>query len=88
MPLTDIQIRRFKPETKPFRKSDGGGFFVEVRPNGSELWRMAYRHNGKQKLLSFGAYPDTTLASARAKRLPKASIRWPAPRPNASAEKH
>ena len=30
---------------------------------------MAYRHGGKQKLLSFGPYPDTSLASARAKRL-------------------
>jgi integrase len=68
MPLTDIQVRSMKPDAKPFRKSDGGGLFVEVRPNGSKLWRMAYRHDGKQKLLSFGAYPDTTLARARAKR--------------------
>ncbi|WP_428408279.1 tyrosine-type recombinase/integrase [Hyphococcus sp.] len=68
MALTDIQIRRLKPEDRPFRKSDGGGLFVEVRPNGSKLWRMAYRHEGKQKLLSFGAYPATSLASARAKR--------------------
>lgn len=68
MTLTDIQIRRLKPEDRPYRKSDGGGLFVEVRPNGSKLWRMAYRHDGKQKLLSFGAYPATSLASARAKR--------------------
>lgn len=68
MPLTDIQIRRLKPENKPFRKSDGGGLFLEVRPNGSKLWRVAYRYGGKQKLLSFGPYPDTSLASARAKR--------------------
>ena len=68
MPLTDVQIRRLKPENKPFRKSDGGGLFLEIRPNGSKLWRMAYRYGGKQKLLSFGPYPDTSLASARAKR--------------------
>ncbi|MEZ5895297.1 MAG: tyrosine-type recombinase/integrase [Parvularculaceae bacterium] len=68
MALTDIQIRRLKPQNKAFRKSDGGGLFVEVRPNGSKLWRMAFRHEGKQKLLSFGAYPDTSLASARTKR--------------------
>lgn len=68
MPLSDIQIRNLKPEPKPFRRSDGGGLFVEVRPNGSKLWRMAYRFDGKQKLLSFGSYPDTTLASARGKR--------------------
>jgi len=68
MPLNYTQIRALKPATKPFRWSDGGGLFLEVRPNGSKLWRMAYRFDGKQKLLSFGAYPDTPLATARSKR--------------------
>lgn len=68
MALTDAQIRRLKPKDRPFRKSDGGGLFLEIRPNGSKLWRMAYRHNSKQKLLAFGSYPTTSLASARAKR--------------------
>jgi integrase len=68
MPLTDAHIRRLKPEDRPFRKSDGGGLFLEVRPNGSKLWRLAYRYDGKQKLLALGAYPVTSLASARAKR--------------------
>lgn len=68
MALTDVQIRRLKPSSRPVRKSDGGGLFLEIRPIGSKLWRMAYRHSGKQKLLSFGAYPEVSLASARAKR--------------------
>ena len=68
MPLSDVQIRRLKPQDKPFRKADGGGLFLEIRPNGSKLWRMAYRYGGKQKLLSFGPYPATSLARARAKR--------------------
>lgn len=68
MALTDVQIRRLKPGDRPFRRADGGGLFVEVRPNGSKLWRMAYRYDDKQKLLSFGAYPATSLASARVKR--------------------
>ena len=29
---------------------------------------MAYRFDGKQKTLSFGPYPDVTLAAARARR--------------------
>ena len=69
MPLTDIQIKNFKPLAKPFRKSDGGGLFIEVKPNNSKLWKMAYRHSGKQKLLSFGSYPAVSLARAREKRL-------------------
>ncbi|MBL4618697.1 MAG: tyrosine-type recombinase/integrase, partial [Marinicaulis sp.] len=64
----DTQILALKPATKPFRRSDGGGLFLEVRPNSSKLWRMAYRFDGKQKLLSFGPYPDTSLATARSKR--------------------
>ncbi len=68
MSLTDVSLRRLRPDAKPYRQSDGGGLFVEVRPNGSKLWRLAYRFEGKQKLLAFGAYPDVTLARAREKR--------------------
>ncbi len=48
--------------------SDGGGLFIQVSPQGSKLWRMAYRFTGLQKLLSFGAYPAVGLAAARHKR--------------------
>jgi len=40
-----------------------------VRPVGSKLWRMAYRFEGKQKLLAIGTYPETSLALARERRL-------------------
>ena len=69
MPLTDIQLRNLKPGDRIERKSDGGGLFIESKPNGSKLWKMAYRFDGKQKTLSFGAYPAVTLARARERRL-------------------
>ncbi|MWL88601.1 integrase arm-type DNA-binding domain-containing protein [Cupriavidus sp. SW-Y-13] len=68
MPLTDLQIRTAKPQDKPYRKADGGGLFLEVRPNGSRYWRLAYRHLGKQKLLAIGVYPVTSLSEAREAR--------------------
>jgi len=68
MPLTDLQIKRFSSGEKPYKRSDGGGLFIQVTPSGSKLWRMSYRFDGKQKLLSFGAYPYVTLASARKRR--------------------
>ena len=68
MPLKDIQIRKLQPIEKSYRTSDGQGLFIEVKPNGSKLWKMAYRFDGKQKLLSFGAYPAVSLAKAREKR--------------------
>jgi integrase len=68
MPLSDIQVRNLKPGPKARRVSDGGGLFLEIKPHGSKLWRMAYRFDGKQKLLSFGAYPAVSLAQARERR--------------------
>jgi integrase len=66
--LTDTYFRNLKPQAKPYKKSDGGGLRLVVQPNGSKLWRMAYRFGGKQKELAFGVYPATTLADARTKR--------------------
>ena len=68
MPLTDRQIFNLRKADKPLKVSDGGGLHIYVSPSGGKLWRLAYRYNGRQKLLSFGSYPAVTLAEARAKR--------------------
>jgi hypothetical protein len=68
MPLTDTRIRALKPGDKPTKHGDGGGLLLVVNPNGSKLWRMVYRYGGKQKQLAFGAWPDVSLAQARAHR--------------------
>lgn len=68
MPLTDIEVRTAKPGPKPYKLSDGGWLFLLVNPTGSKLWRIAYRIDGKEKLLSLGAYPTVSLKEARAKR--------------------
>ncbi|WP_163068216.1 Arm DNA-binding domain-containing protein, partial [Acinetobacter baumannii] len=51
-----------------YKKSDGKGLYLQITPEGSRLWRMSYRFAGKQKLLSFGAYPTVSLKDARDKR--------------------
>jgi len=66
--LTDTAVRNLKPAAKPYKKSDGGGLHLLVTPKGSKLWRMAYRFQGKQKLLSFGKYPIISLSKARSER--------------------
>jgi integrase len=68
MPLTDTAIRTAKPTAKPQRLFDGGGLYLEVSPAGGKLWRLKYRHGGKEKRLALGAYPDTGLRDARDKR--------------------
>lgn len=68
MPLTDLACRTAKARPKLRKLSDAGGLQLWVYPHGSKLWRVAYRFRGKQKLLSIGKYPDTTLQQARAER--------------------
>ncbi len=65
MALTDTQIRNVKPDTKPMTLFDGQGLYLLIQPNGSKLWRWKYRHEGKPRLLGFGQYPETSLATAR-----------------------
>ena len=68
MPLNDTFIRSVKPLYKPKKYFDGGGLFLFVPASGSKLWRMAYRFDGKSKLLSFGEYPAVSLKDARERR--------------------
>jgi integrase len=65
MSLSDANCRSVKPSAILRKLSDGGGLQLWVLPSGSRLWRLAYRIGGKQKLLSFGAYPAVSLAEAR-----------------------
>jgi integrase len=66
--LTDTAIRSARPKEKPYKLFDGGGLFLLVRPNGSRLWRLKYRVEGREKLLSVGIYPEISLKSARERR--------------------
>lgn len=68
MPLNARQVDTTKPKEKPYKLADGGGLYLQVNTNGSKYWRMKYRFAGKEKKLSFGTYPDVSLADARAKR--------------------
>jgi hypothetical protein len=42
--------------------------FLLVNPSGSKIWRFRYKYTGKEKQISFGHYPDVSLADARALR--------------------
>jgi integrase len=66
--LSDIAVRKAAPRGRPYKLTDGGGLHLIVQPNGNRYWRFKYRHAGKEKLLSFGRYPITTLADARTRR--------------------
>jgi integrase len=65
MAMTDREIRRIEPGKALTKLSDGGGLQLWVMPDGAKRWRLAYRHNGKQKTLAIGVYPTTSLREAR-----------------------
>lgn len=66
--LTEVKIKNIKPSGKIERYADGGGLYLEVSAAGGKHWRMKYRVDGKEKRLSFGAWPDVSLLEARDKR--------------------
>lgn len=75
MPLSDVKIRNLKPRDKAYKVSDFEGLFVLVKANGSKLWQLKYRLDGKERLFSIGVYPDVSLAQARkAKEQARAQI--------------
>ncbi len=65
MALTDATIRTTKPGPASRKLTDGGGLYLEVRPNGTKLWRYRYRIAGKENLFALGDYPTVGLADAR-----------------------
>lgn len=68
MALTDTAIRTAKPGEKPVKMFDDKGLFMLLTPSGGKLWRLKYRHGGKEKLLALGAYPAISLKQARERR--------------------
>lgn len=70
--LTDTGCRNAKPGQKPhkdgggkqahetvngpYKLNDGKGLFLEVRLNGSKLWRYRYKIEGKENLFAVGDY--------------------------------
>ena len=68
MALSDLSIKKAKPEAKQRKLSDGGGLYILIHPNGGKYWQLGYRFVGKQKTLALGVYPDVGLSDARERR--------------------
>lgn len=80
MALTARQVQLAKPGDKTITLTDGYGLQLVIFPHGRKGWRWRYyRPNGKRNMLSFGHYPEVSLAQAReqaldARRLVKQGI--------------
>jgi hypothetical protein len=72
MPLTDTAVKAAKAAPKPYKLSDQDGLVLLVTPNGYKWWRLRYRFEGREKMLSLGVYPDVSLKEARLAGTPPA----------------
>lgn len=68
MVLSTFGIQNAKPKGKRYTLADGNGLHLLVKPTGVKLWRFRYRFGSKANMLSFGSYPEVSLATAREKR--------------------
>lgn len=68
MALKALEVKAFEVLPKTYRKADEKGLYLEVRPNGSKLWFLKYRHHGIEKRIGLGVWPVISLADARQRR--------------------
>lgn len=54
--FSDSHIRNAKKADKPYKLTDGGGLYVEIRPTGTKLWRYRYKIAGKENVFALGEY--------------------------------
>ncbi len=67
MALSNAAVRNAKPTHRPRKLTDGRGLYLLINEAG-KYWRFNYRHDGKQRTLALGVYPDVSLAQARDRR--------------------
>ncbi|CAN5367055.1 tyrosine-type recombinase/integrase [soil metagenome] len=66
--LTSAAIKAARPKPRPYKLSDAGGLFLFVAPTGLRSFRMKFRFDGREQLLTIGRFPEISLADARAQR--------------------
>lgn len=65
--LLDLNIKNAKAKDKDYYLNDNDGLYLLVKTNEVKYWRFKYVHplTKKQKMISLGKYPKTSLADAR-----------------------
>lgn len=63
-------MKTSKPQEKEYTLQDGRGLYLLIKPIGTKIWRFNYYRpvSKKRALISFGSYPEISLADARIKR--------------------
>lgn len=56
--LTDAEIRRSKPNPKPYAVNDGNNLRVRIMPSGQKYWQVRYKIDGVEKTFQIGVYEE------------------------------
>ncbi|HHI5045591.1 TPA: integrase domain-containing protein [Vibrio parahaemolyticus] len=75
-PLTFTEVNKAKPKEKEYTLSDGQGLMLSIRPSGSKVWLFKYQKpfTKKRTNISFGNFPEISIADARKLRLEALSL--------------
>ncbi len=71
MPLNLLTASQIKSAThnvsngRPKRYNDGGGLYLIVFKSGLKSWKYNFLFSGSQRTITYGSYPDLSLAEAR-----------------------
>lgn len=68
--LTNTAVLQAKPSDKPYKLTDSGGLYVDIRPSGKKIWRYRFRIAGKETIYTLGDFDKSNLdlLQARIKR--------------------
>ena len=65
MALTDLMVRKMKPQKRRFEVIDQAGLYVRTAPSGRKTWIFRYFFEGVHRRMQLGIFPGTSLAEAR-----------------------
>ena len=63
--LSNAAVKAARKKARAYKMGDAGGLYLYVATTGCRSWRMKYRFDGREQLLTFGTYPAVSLADAR-----------------------
>lgn len=69
MALTAKQIDAAKPKDKSYKIRDNEGLYLYVSTAGSKSWKCDCDVDGRRTMITYGKYPDLSLADAYLKNL-------------------
>lgn len=63
--LTPAIVKAARPRAAAYKLTDGAGLHLFVAPGGLKSWRLRFRWQGREQLLTIGSWPEVDIGEAR-----------------------